>query len=60
MKLFSAAGGAHPLLFLAPTLSPTADQVDRVGIAPLYMSAKSALDWVQVPEVSLASKLESE
>ena len=48
-----------PYCFWHQTCHP-ADQVGRVGIELSCLSVKHALDWVYVPEVSLANKLESE
>ncbi|MAD87279.1 MAG: hypothetical protein CL912_30330 [Deltaproteobacteria bacterium] len=45
------------LYCLAPTLSQATDQVDRVGMVPCTLSIKSALDWVPMPGIRLASKL---
>jgi hypothetical protein len=49
MKLFSAAGGASPLVDFGAQSPPTVGQ-----------AAKFALNWILVPEIRLTSKLESE
>ena len=48
------------LYCLAPTLSQATDQVDRVGMVPCTLSIKSALDWVPMPGIRLASKRETQ